>query len=366
VSYEWRRNWQLQKIFLWIVPRTGNRSKRFKKVNNPAFSAKDVRERTRVSVEQRTPTPLSASIRTKNTPYHEAPNALTPHDSSSVPWRRPFRRPRSSRDVIHRRQTQFLPRNWRVECAKRHWFWVRRMGDTRIFSGIFKSYGHLVSMFYSYRRNLPKRFRDFSNKQKKTNPITLSGIPDHISPSRTALPNMNTMKFVVVVLFSLIGSASAAVSQADCATLSAYMRCQASFVGSAEADCDTSICKWSGSSCAPSDATMTATQSLGAAGSGWATLEAEKLALCKADADCSILAANVQTVCLPTCQARTLSICSDNDGTEPCNTHGNFVQSDDCISSGFMTNDYKVSGASSIMASTVILAFIAAGLATFA
>ena len=88
-------------------------------------------------------------------------------------------------------------------------------------------------MFYSYRRNLPKRFRDFSNKQKKTNPITLSGIPDHISPSRTALPNMNTIKFVVVVLFSLIGSASAAVSQADCATLSAYMRCQASFVGSA-------------------------------------------------------------------------------------------------------------------------------------
>ena len=71
--------------------------------------------------------------------------------------------------------------------------------------------------------NLPKRFRDFSNK--KTDAITLSGIPDHISPSRTALPNMNTMKFVVVVLFALIGSASAAVSQADCATLSAFLRC---------------------------------------------------------------------------------------------------------------------------------------------
>ena len=169
VSYEWRRNWQLQKVFLWIVPRTGNRSKRFKKVNNPAFSAKDVQGKDAgVSVEQRTPTPLSASIRTKNTPYHEAPNALTPHDSSSVPWRRPFRRPRSSRDVIHRRQTQILPRNCRVECAKRHWFWVRRMGDTRIFSGIFKSYGHLVSMFYSNRRNLPKRFRDFSNKRRPT------------------------------------------------------------------------------------------------------------------------------------------------------------------------------------------------------
>ena len=55
---------------------------------------------------------------------------------------------------------------------------------------------------------------------------------------------MNTMKFVVVLLFSLIGSASAAVSQADCATLSAYMRCRY-YVGSAEADCDTSICKWS-------------------------------------------------------------------------------------------------------------------------
>ena len=109
---------------------------------------------------------------------------------------------------------------------------------------------------------------------------------------------------------------------------------------------------------------MTATQSLGAAGSGWATLEAEKLALCKADADCNILATNVQTFCQPTCEARTLSICSDNDGT--CNTNGFVVQSDDCISSGFMTNDYKVSGASSIMASTVILAFIAAGLATFA
>ena len=38
----------------------------------------------------------------------------------------------------------------------------------------------------------------------------------------------------------------------------------------------------------------------------------------------------------------------------------------DCINSGFMTTDYRVSGASSIMASTVILAFIAAGLATFA
>ena len=175
---------------------------------------------------------------------------------------------------------------------------------------------------------------------------------------------MNTMKFVVVVLFALIGSASAAVSQADCATLSAYMRCQASYVGSAEADCDTSICKWSGGSCAASDATTTATQSLGAAGSGWATLEAEKLALCKADADCNILATNVQTVCQPTCEARTLSICTDHDGT--CTTNGLFVQSDDCISSGFMTNDYKVSGASSIMASTVILAFIAAGLATFA
>ena len=177
---------------------------------------------------------------------------------------------------------------------------------------------------------------------------------------------MNTMKFVVVVLFSLIGSASAAVSQADCATLSAYMRCTVGYVGSAEADCDTSICKWSGSSCAPSDATTTAAQSLGAAGSGWATLEAEKLALCKADADCNILATNVQTFCLPTCEARTLSFCSDNDGTEPCDTNGLVVQSDDCISSGFMTNDYKVSGASSIMASTVILAFIAAGLATFA
>jgi hypothetical protein len=142
----------------------------FKKVNkSKRFSAKDVQGKDAgVSVEQRTPTPLSASIRTKNTPYHEAPNALTPHDSSSVPWRRPFRRPRSSRDVIHRRQTQILPRNWRVECAKRHWFWVRRMGDTRIFYGIFKSYGHLVSMFYSYRRNLPKRFRDFSNKRRPT------------------------------------------------------------------------------------------------------------------------------------------------------------------------------------------------------
>ena len=144
----------------------------FKKVNKSSQSVsqpKTFREKDAgVSVEQRTPTPLSASIRTKNTPYHEAPNALTPHDSSSVPWRRPFRRPRSSRDVIHRRQTQILPRNWRVECAKRHWFWVRRMGDTRIFSGIFKSYGHLVSMFYSYRRNLPKRFRDFSNKRRPT------------------------------------------------------------------------------------------------------------------------------------------------------------------------------------------------------
>ena len=172
VSYEWRRNWQLQKVFLWIVPRTGTMTGRngFKKVNkSKRFSAKDVQGKDAgVSVEQRTPTPLSASIRTKNTPYHEAPNALTPHDSSSVPWRRPFRRPRSSRDVIHRRQTQILPRNWRVECAKRHWFWVRRMGDTRIFSGIFKSYGHLVSMFYSYRRNLPKRFRDFSNKRRPT------------------------------------------------------------------------------------------------------------------------------------------------------------------------------------------------------
>ena len=126
---------------------------------------------------------------------------------------------------------------------------------------------------------------------------------------------------------------------------------------------DTSICKWSESSCAPSDATTTAAQSLGAAGSGWATLRTEKLALCKADADCSILAANVHTYCNPTCQATTPSICSDNDGT--CDTQL-FVQSDDCISSGFMTNDYKVSGASSIMASTVILAFIAAGLATFA
>jgi hypothetical protein len=175
---------------------------------------------------------------------------------------------------------------------------------------------------------------------------------------------MNTMKFVVVVLFSLIGSASAALSQADCATLSAYMRCQASYVGSAEADCDTSICKWSGS-CAASNATTTAITTV-AAGSGWATLEAEKLALCKADADCNILATNVQTFCLPTCEARTLSFCSDNDGTEPCDTNGLVVQSDDCISSGFMTIDYKVSGASSIMASTVILAFIAAGLATFA
>ena len=176
---------------------------------------------------------------------------------------------------------------------------------------------------------------------------------------------MNTMKFVVVVLFALIGSASAAVSQADCATLSAYMRCTVGYVGSAEADCDTSICKWSGSSCAPSDATTTATQSLGAAGSGWATLQTEKLALCKADADCSILATNVHTYCNPTCQATTPSICSDNDGTEPCGTQL-FAQTDDCISSGFMTIDYKVSGASSIMASTVILAFIAAGLATFA
>ena len=142
----------------------------FKKVNkSKRFSAKDVQGKDAgVSVEQRTPTPLSASIRTKNTPYHEAPNALTPHDSSSVPWRRPFRRPRSSRDVIHRRQTQILPRNWRVECAKRHWFCVRRMGETRTFSGIFKSYGHLVSMFYSNRRNLPKRFRDFSNKRRPT------------------------------------------------------------------------------------------------------------------------------------------------------------------------------------------------------
>ena len=175
---------------------------------------------------------------------------------------------------------------------------------------------------------------------------------------------MNTMKFVVVVLFALIGSASAAVSQADCATLSAFMRCQAYYVGSAEADCDTSICKWSGSSCAASDATMTAVQSIGAAGSGWATLEAEKLALCKADADCSILAANMQTFCSPTCEAVTISICTNADGT--CTTNGLSVQSDDCISSGFMTNDYKVSGASSIMASTVILAFIAAGLATFA
>ena len=144
VSYEWRRNWQLQKVFLWIVPRTGNRSKRFKKVNNPAFSAKDVQGKDAgVSVEQRTPTPLSASIRTKNTPYHEAPNALTPHDSSSVPWRRPFRRPRSSRDVIHRRQTQILPRNCRVECAKRHWFCVRRMGETRT----FPSFIRLVRVF---------------------------------------------------------------------------------------------------------------------------------------------------------------------------------------------------------------------------
>ena len=145
------------------------------------FSAKDVQEKDAgISVEQRTPTPLSASIRTKNTPYHEASNALTPHDSSSVPWRRPFRRPRSSRDVIHRRQTQILPRNWRVECAKRNWFWVRRMGDTRIFSGIFKSYGHLVSMFYSYRRNLPKRFRDFSiNNATQELPPTTSRAVAH-------------------------------------------------------------------------------------------------------------------------------------------------------------------------------------------
>ena len=96
----------------------------FKKVNkSKRFSAKDVQGKDAgVSVEQRTQTPLSASIRTKNTSYHEASNALTPHDSLSVPWRRPFRRPRSSRDVIHRRQTQILPRNCRVECAKRHWF----------------------------------------------------------------------------------------------------------------------------------------------------------------------------------------------------------------------------------------------------
>lgn len=208
-----------------------------------------------------------------------------------------------------------------------------------------------------------KRFRDFSNK--KTDAITLSGIPDHISPSRTALPNMNTMKFVVVVLFALIGSASAAVSQADCATLSAFMRCQAQYVGSAEADCDNSTCKWSGSSCAASDATNTATERLGAGGTGWATLQTEKLALCKADADCSILATNVHTYCNPTCKVATPSICSDNDGTEPCNTQL-FAITDDCISSGFMTIDYKASGASSIMASTVILAFIAAGLATFA
>jgi hypothetical protein len=173
---------------------------------------------------------------------------------------------------------------------------------------------------------------------------------------------MNTMKFVVVVLFSLIGSASAAVSQADCATLSAYMRCTVGYIGSAEADCDTSICKWSGS-CAASNATTTAITTV-AAGSGWATLEAEKLALCKADADCNILATNVQTFCQTTCEAKTLSICTDHGGT--CTTNGLLVQSDDCISSGFMTNDYKVSGASSIMASTVILAFIAAGLATFA
>jgi len=46
--------------------------------------------------------------------------------------------------------------------------------------------------------------------------------------------------------------------------------------------------------------------------------------------------------------------------------YNQYAHSDDCINSGFMTTDYRVSGASSIMASTVILAFIAAGLATFA
>jgi hypothetical protein len=185
---------------------------------------------------------------------------------------------------------------------------------------------------------------------------------------------MNTMKFVVVVvLFALIGSASAAISQTDCATLSAYMRCQPEAVGSTEADCDTSNCKWSsGGGCSASDATMTKVGALGAAGSGWATVEAEKLALCKAEPNCWIYFTHPQTICQPhntptECLPSLNSYCTQGKwGNETCQLYNQYAHSDDCINSGFMTTDYRVSGASSIMASTVILAFIAAGLATFA
>lgn len=176
---------------------------------------------------------------------------------------------------------------------------------------------------------------------------------------------MNTMKFVVVVvLFALIGSASAGtMNQTECAILSDYVRCEPMM----SAECDTSTCKFEGGSCSANTATLTAAQTVAStATSGWATIETEKKALCLADADCSILAANAQTACIPACELKPMSICSNNGGTEPCGTNGFWAQTDDCISSGFMTTDYKMSGAGSIMASTVILAFIAAGLATFA
>ena len=173
------------------------------------------------------------------------------------------------------------------------------------------------------------------------------------------------MKFVVVVLFSLIGSASAAVSQADCATLSAYMRCHGCLTSGPPRPIVTPpFVNGAGVLAPQAMQPRPQRRALGQQDQDGLPLK-RKNSLCARPTPIVVF---LRPTCKPSAsqRARPQPLASAQTTMVPVPRTDLFVQSDDCISSGFMTNDYKVSGASSIMASTVILAFIAAGLATFA
>ena len=173
---------------------------------------------------------------------------------------------------------------------------------------------------------------------------------------------MRDVKLAAVLLLALTGGASAALNAADCRTLGAVSKC---LLARNEEQCDTSVCTYSGGNCAPNQNTNDDYNALQSNTRIHASIAAGNPA-CVAATDCNILSTNNFTLYNAdgTSVLMSMNICHEEDNGD-CVYSLPLALVDECISSGFLSNDYESTSGASFVAPTVAAVLFCASLLIF-
>jgi hypothetical protein len=173
---------------------------------------------------------------------------------------------------------------------------------------------------------------------------------------------MRDAKLAAVLLLALTGGASAALNAADCRTLGAYAKC---LVARNEEQCDTSVCTYSGGNCAPNQNTNDDYNAFQSNTRIAASIAAGNPA-CVAATDCNILSTNSFTLYNAdgTSVLMSMNNCHEEDNGD-CVYSLPLALVDECISSGFLSNDYESTSGASFVAPTVAAVLFCASLLIF-